>query len=456
MPYVSDSQSFTTGTFPRPGGHVTCHYGTAKAQYGYRSGVINFNPDAAPTVVRGPTSRHTLEMLGNSEAYFTGRRSDGWAEHNRTYQEWVVSTPTHGQYTGVNPRYGFSATVTPYLMESVAPTFTEALPPSREIDRLAESLSRATVPDRPFTNVTRMMGELRDAPQLLAVANYIPRSTSDLGGSYLNQVFGVQPTVGDMQRLGEAVHRVIPAVRDEIAGCSNLIQARRAADLTKGYAVSSEFNTYRSALPSYLGTPYTGQAMCWGFDSLGSNFGLHVGISKTESSSLVAYGRYQRIVVRMDSMNRSLGAKLRPLLGSGASADTIYDLTPYTWLLNWVWDFGSVLRYQEALNGADVVAMAHGSTIERNARVGWTATVRRNPYEPSYSVARVTPASGYSRFRSSTRTGGSSPYSLTAGSWDTLSGTQWAILAALGLARSPGVPIFANTKKVPVYRDHTA
>jgi len=147
----------------------------------------------------------------------------------------------------------------------------------------------------------------------------------------------------------------------------------------------------------------------------------------------------------MHDSGRSISKKLQPLLGSGLSADVIYDLTPYSWLLNWVKNFGSVLSYQEALTGADVVADAHGFTIRQIKRVGWTASWSENPYGSLFYVTSQSAPVGTAYTRSDRRKAGTSPYSLTTGSWDSLSGSQWAILGALGLASAPGVPLVSET-----------
>lgn len=443
MPYVTDRSDFNGSTYSYGSGgrSVFLRTGSSRVQFGFRSGV-GYTPPAPdlPDVTHGPTRKTVLSGLDEAEAYFLSRTSDGWAEHYRTFDGIHISSPSYASVLArrksASPGTGYRQT-SDILCVSNSPSFRLGSPSDKEVTAAAESLSRATVPDRPYTNVMRTLGELRDAPQLIQVANYIPRSTSDLGGAYLNQVFGTQPTIGDMQRLGEVVHRISPAVRDEVANAAEHL--RRTAEREFSSDSGSSTTSLSSATaPAHLGPAHAS------FDVYGMVGGgdiqLVAGISWSETISLRAYGRYTRTVVQMERANRSIDKKLRSLLGSGLSADVIYDLTPYTWLLNWVWDFGSILRYQENLNGADVVAVGHGYNLRHKKRVGWTVSFRENPNGSLYSLENYSGAAGVATRRSDRRQGGTSPYSLTQGSWDTLSGSQWAILAALGLARAPGVP----------------
>jgi hypothetical protein len=131
------------------------------------------------------------------------------------------------------------------------------------------------------------------------------------------------------------------------------------------------------------------------------------------------------------------------LVGGGANAETIYDLTPYSWLVDWFFDIGGVIAYQQNLADNQMIAIRKSfSVIEQ---VYASARIVDYTYDSSgvvgaYKLARPV------RFNANTaiyrwkrvQRGVGNPYSVTP-TWS-LSKQQWAIAAAMGLSRSEGVP----------------
>jgi hypothetical protein len=119
------------------------------------------------------------------------------------------------------------------------------------------------------------------------------------------------------------------------------------------------------------------------------------------------------------------------LLGTEITLDTIWQLTPWSWLFDWFGNVGDiltnasyigsdglVLRYGYLMNHVKIVQKYHmpsGATFRGGAKTG-----------PIYNTLT---------FESKERTR-ATPYGFGS-SLSSLSEKQWAILGALGLTRAP-------------------
>jgi hypothetical protein len=111
------------------------------------------------------------------------------------------------------------------------------------------------------------------------------------------------------------------------------------------------------------------------------------------------------------------------LLGVDLTPEVLWNLSPWSWMLDWFGDFGDVMTNISNL-GHDGTVMQYGYLIERkNIQQTWTATFNGQPLrtEVSYLTKQRMPAS---------------PYGFGV-KFEELSSKQLAILAALGLSHSP-------------------
>lgn len=435
MPYVTESKKADQVTVAwglNKSRTTVASQGSQKQQLGFRSrppSKEEVDSIAAQKRTRSMgTSKRTLVQLDTLGAYFHGTDSGAWSEHDRRYTEVDYGSPSVTTVDTLTGPYTVALT-TWGVYQGVFPAAAK----QSEILRLGDSLRRATVPDAPSFNLVRAIGELRDAPKMLAMANYRPSSASDVGSAYLNQVFGIQPTLSDMQKGAEAALALMPALSEYTKQERRIIRRRKSymlQDVTKSYQWSSA-----GGAPSHI---QTGPARFSLFGTLtGNRFEAVIDAHHTER--VTAYARYEQVIVRNGSTDyqNSFRRKAERLLGSGLSVSTVYDLTPYTWLFNWYRDLGGVLRYQENLNNSGTFARGGGVSHF----VDTTVSCLLRSVKASISEHYPCTLAAVAKARQHVRNSGTSPYSLTPGSPAQLSGDQWAILGAMGLARSAGVPL---------------
>ena len=141
-----------------------------------------------------------------------------------------------------------------------------------------------------------------------------------------------------------------------------------------------------------------------------------------------------KIESRLDSYKEAA----QNLIGSGASASTVYDLSPYTWLVDWFFDVGGLIHYQEALNGNGVVARSSGYSLFDRMTV--SATFQKHVYNPIGTLSPYTVkdyrsfgTTAHASYKRHVRRAGN-PYSIGP-TWS-LSSQQWSILGALGISQA--------------------
>lgn len=448
MPYVSESvkSTFTDIRYGRSTSTrtATVATGPTKTQLGFRSAPPSEKEAiAAARTRRGVTTKQVIADLETVEAYFLGTDAGAWTEHDRTYEEFARSAPASGnvrfkeRYSSSFPWSESRSSTAVLVPGGFVATYLPSPTSQREFFRIGESLRRATVPDAPTFNLVRSLGELKDAPMMFKAMNYRPRTTADFGSAYLNQVFGVQPTVSDMQKLAEAALALAEPMDEYTEKQSRIIRRRKSYTLNEE-SQTSQVGTQGSSPGHIQVNPLRWQV--WG-ESPKSALWWSGGQSHHYKETVTAYARYEQVIVRNGSTDNqaSFRQKAQRLLGSGLSASVIYDLSPYTWLLGWYKDFGGILRYQENLSNSNTFARGGGISHVREGKGALTLSAISSI--PNELIVEPCMLAGTSSYRRHQRFAGTSPYSLTPGSPSDLDGSQWAILAAMGLARSTGIPL---------------
>jgi hypothetical protein len=120
--------------------------------------------------------------------------------------------------------------------------------------------------------------------------------------------------------------------------------------------------------------------------------------------------------------------KAEQVLGSGLSPAALYELTPWSWMLDWFVDMGGLLAYQQTVADNSVVATRSGWVQETYS----TMSAYAIPSMADIGQRRITPLGSTSFSRESTRRAGG-PYSILQ-PWS-LSANQAAIVGALAVSR---------------------
>lgn len=136
-------------------------------------------------------------------------------------------------------------------------------------------------------------------------------------------------------------------------------------------------------------------------------------------------GPLSRLEVHAQKAEKLLGLKIGP-------AD-VWALTPWSWMVDWFVDLGSFIGFQEDVATYGLAAQRLGYTITKTVTRSATVTIgiSRSYSQPAEQTRTATAL--YS-LEDCVRRPGMSPYGLRV-SWESLNGSQLAILAALGLSK---------------------
>lgn len=462
MPYVSESYSSPPATIQvRKRGtatSVSIQPQMSKSQYGYRSrsltpveerGIREGNHTAADTV-------SLLAAYEEANYEYAESPSRAFMVNDRIFSR---TTAQHGAFTSstqlkvpADPNYrvdiGGFISVTGVPQAALQPAPSEGVLRSR-----SGQMMRRAVPTKSEINLTRSIGELRHAPLMLKASNYRPRNLREVGGAYLNYVFGIAPTLSDLQSLAETVIESDSIIKGYVAQERRRLRRRQQMELWSAQdsgVDTSKSDAFRQAAANTSIGPIPCQVgyilpagSSYGFDDV-----LRPLLSWSWSSRqyLRMFVTFEYFVPKPEGLEGRLKRYRQiatRLVGGGLDASTVYDLTPWTWLGNYLVDVGGLLRYQQTVADHQVVATRSGFCLVHETRAQVTYMGRYYDSTglvgawPVFSDAFSPCTSALRSFRMERRAG--SPYNMQP-QWD-LSSQQWGILGALGLARSPGVPI---------------
>jgi len=342
--------------------------------------------------------------------------------------------------TGIVYQGPFVINTTVLHSGSPGPVPTSYLPSSSEIRMDGTKLWADAVPTGTEVSLASFLGELREGlPQLPGYSSYY---NTGIRGSrkatpaekmpaneYLNWKFGILPMKQDLQNLARGIldfHKRVEQFRRDsgrnVRRRRGLGEHRREVDLGSLTGVGKVyiptlFNT--DVLSSFyyqsLGTLKT-------IDIIDTNVwfaGAYTYYLSEAHDFLGKLERYEQLA------NHALGLEF--------DLDTAWELTPWSWLVDWFSDAGSFIHNLTALSNDNVVAryayVMHHTKVTR----AYTVTGMR----PYTGVTGPTTISAFETMESKKRTR-STPYGFGF-DMNALSGTQSAILGALGLTKAPGI-----------------
>lgn len=426
----------------------------SKSQRGYRT--TKMSPTEYRALRKASVSGNIVSIL---DAYdrecFSYRQSPSreFLVNDRDYREITCNDalPTYSGYGVYDPgdplpdvRFTNSGVIAPGMRENLFP----ALPPDSETASWAGGRMRSMSPNRAEIDLARSLGEMKDYPRLARASSYVPRGPNFLGSAYLNVVFGILPTYRDIASAAEMVIESEDTVNNYLA--QEKARIRKTMSETIWSASDGGLKRGKASAFRQLDAPYD----IGGFPCRVSKL-LHSGIA-TRSDIIVptihwswwaervrkAFATFEFFIPKPQGVEGRLqryAKSARALLGSGVTASTVYDLTPYSWMVDWFIDVGGLLRYQQ--NVADNQTVA--------SRAGWTTTDfltfsaqmsveidKTGVSSPRNVVFDFSPGGSATVVYRNVHRRRGNPYSMSP-NWD-LSPQQLAITAAMGLSHLPG------------------
>jgi hypothetical protein len=361
-----------------------------------------------------------------------------WSEYRRRFdtghefstQKSFHDVPFTGQSAGSSVSFTFklasnsgtlryTGCMQPVVTGNVGATLT--VPSSNQITKDGTAAINATIPTAPEAGLAQFLGELREGiPKLTGtIARKSGLNPTSVSEEYLNREFGVKPFIGDLTKFANAViegNKLLAQYRRD--GGRNVRRRRVLADQTRSEVVSSGGSgivyprLYSGAYPMVENGRLT----------IVDEFHDRVWFS----------GAYTYHVAEMDSLLSNMERfeqQANHLLGTRITPDLVWELTPWSWLVDWFSNFGQIVQNISWLS-QDSTVLRYGYIMhETRATRTRTVTGLRGSYTLDPLPPVISSFTQYSKKR--TR---ATPYGFGV-NVSNLSPRRWAILGALGITK---------------------
>lgn len=286
-----------------------------------------------------------------------------------------------------------------------------------ELMSLGATAIARTMPTNPSFSLSQAIGEIRqDGLPRLPAFNLIrekARYLRNSGDEYLNVEFGWLPLVNDLRRFANSVKH----------SETILNQFRKDSDtkIRRRYS----FPGTSSSASATSGTGGVGGAIPWPdtryYNGFGSN-GVH-----TISASREAWfsGAFRYHIPGGDDLSSKMSrwsAEADKLLGLRLTPEVVYNLTPWSWALDWFTNTGDIVHNISAL-GHDALVLQYGYIMGRATSEEFTSGTAANGQTGSVRIVSK-----------DLKRQAATPYGFGF-NMSGLSPSQDAILVALGLSK---------------------
>lgn len=320
----------------------------------------------------------------------------------------------------LNARMSLACPITVQFTPEPTPSWPTALNSSEnEITTLgATAISRCS-PTASSVELSTAIGELmkEGLPSIMGHTTWQERTLAarNAGSEYLNVQFGWLPLVNDVTKFGETVVN------------SDSILKQYDTDRGKVVRRRYSFPDVTESVEYYLGLQYPdGYTIGRPSDQRGK---WSVKITSTKRrwfSGAFTYG--VPLGMTSKATSASLAEKADKLLGISLTPDVLWNLSPWSWAIDWFTNTGDVLSTASDMASQGLV-MQYGYLMEETHHKAVYSLTGCRVMDSFVSV----PDASLEVITKSRTAANPFGFGIT---WDGLSTTQVAILAALGISRS--------------------
>lgn len=343
-------------------------------------------------------------------------------------QEWDLSHPLvdfsggTARYRGpLIPTVQLGLPVTTYF--PTLPTFDSSFFGTQAINR--------TVPVKPIADMANALGELRTVggiPKVMGtILNFESRArfARSAGKEYLNSVFGWAPLVRDLQSIASAVIASNDTVQQYLSDSGKGIRRQYSFPEIHTNVSLDNVGVSTSNVVSGLGSNDT---------QLNSGLGLNGRLRQVTNLDRKIWFSGQYTYYLPDGIDPASRMKVyaslaRKLVGARLSPEVLWELQPWSWLVDWVFNIGQILENIESFQ-TDGLVLRYGYLMCTDVVTTDTVAVFANgPFKNLGPITRTSRVTRKMRVRAT-------PYGfgLDPSTWSL---ERWAILAALGLTKTP-------------------
>lgn len=279
---------------------------------------------------------------------------------------------------------------------------------------------RNCIPTKPTVSIGTALGELKDGFPKLVGAALLKSELKDarrLGDEYLNIEFGIKPLLSDIQKTATAVMDS-KKILDQLQRDSGRLIRRRYTFPVETSSIST------SGTANYGYVPGGGIAtrMYSGPGTL-----LYTETVSVKTWFAGAFTYYLDLGEDLNSKYNLAQQQARKMFG-GFTPDTLWELAPWSWLVDWGTNVGDIISNVSAFQNDGLVMpyayIMSEKTVERTyTLVNGGLQVSKPSPPPSFSVKAI---------RKQRQRATPFGFGVDMGS---LTGRQNAILGALGLSR---------------------
>lgn len=286
---------------------------------------------------------------------------------------------------------------------------------------------RRTRPTKPHASLAQLTGEsVQRLPTMVGLTAFKEGlSARSVSKEYLNLEFGVKPVLRDIAKLCKAVKESNKILRQFDRDSGKVVRRR----------LTLRDETTAVVLGSTSGLPYIGADLGTGkgiglFSS--ANGGQDVVDQTTRKTSFSGAYTYYVPPISNDLMGKMerWEAQANQVLGSRANASLAWELTPWSWLIDWHGYIGDFI--------SNVSSFSEDSLVLRYGYVMHHTMVKRVRMQRSFplidgGVGGTCFSAHIVERKERTR---ATPYGFGL-DLESMSPRQWAILAALGITKAP-------------------
>lgn len=301
-----------------------------------------------------------------------------------------------------------------------------------QMDKFGTEAIARCKPTNSVANVQTFLGELfKDGiPSLPGVHTWENRARTVLnaGDEFLNVVFGWLPLYKDVTEVAGSVLHAAEVMKQYERDAGKVVRRHY------------EFEPIEESSSTVISSKARATAFCLGSQLNSGSFGALVRSSKTTKKKWFDGAFTYYLPSEVDSWTGMLqaGSAADKVLGTTLDPSTLWELTPWSWAVDWFSNASELIENLEAFKTGGLV-MRYGYMMEESI-VEDTYTLIDDSglrYTKSSGVEAPIPTSAVSPFTLVTKTKQrrpANPFGFGL-SWEGLSPLQQAILAALGITR---------------------
>jgi len=290
---------------------------------------------------------------------------------------------------------------------------------------------KETIPTKGDASITQMLAELKqDLPRGLVASTFKNNKFNPrgIGDDYLNYVFGISPTINDLQKILKAIVKFDENLAQYLRDNGQYV--RRRFDFEVNRSAREIARVDRTPLTNW---DYMTYRPDWAFNFVRSPDDVYGSAALSEERSERYYftGAFSYYLEGVSSPEGAIGRAAqiaRKLLGiDGLTIDLAYQLTSFTWLLDWFVNIGDILSNATAFSRDNLVIRWGYLMRETRIKRTYTHSGAKFITGPTGPIRMTETFSQKLRVKATPFGFGLNPSAFTD--------RQWAILIALGMTQ---------------------